>query len=110
MEADPRLASHVREGAADVEQSFITSEALADYLVEVLRRAGRKFFSDVLDDACTARDFFATRVDCAALGELAMFDLRDDGATKRGRSPEAYGTGCRLIVEHLTEQCGDASS
>jgi hypothetical protein len=107
LEADPRLASHVREGAADVEQSFITSEALADYLVEVLRRAGRKFFSDVLDDACTARDFFATRVDCAALGDLAMFDLRDDGATKRGRSPKAYGDGCRLIREHLTEQCGD---
>ena len=79
-------------------------------LSQVLRRAGRKFFSDVLDDPCVARDFFATRVDCAALGELAMFDLRDDGATKRGKPPKAYGDGCRLIVEHLTEQCRHASS
>ena len=87
-----------------------TPESLADYLIEVLRRAGQRFFSDVLDDPCVARDFFATRVDCAALGHLAMFDLRDDGATKRGRAPKAYGDGCRLIVEHLSERCGDASS
>ena len=55
--------------------AFTTPESLADYLIEVLRRAGQRFFSDVLDDACTARDFFATRVDCKKLGFLAEFDL-----------------------------------
>ena len=55
--------------------SASTPESLADYLIEVLRRAGQRFFSDVLDDPCVARDFFATRVDCKKLGFLAEFDL-----------------------------------
>ena len=85
-------------------ESFNTTpESLADYLIEVLRRAGKRFFSDVLDDACTARDFFATRVDCKKLGFLAEFDLSK--VMKRGTRARSYGPGCRLILEHLSERC-----
>ena len=72
-------------------------------MIEVLRRAGKRFFSDVLDDACTARDFFATRVDCNKLGSLAEFDLAK--VLKRGTRAKSYGPGCRLILEHLSERC-----
>ena len=72
-------------------------------MIEVLRRAGKRFFSDVLDDACTARDFFATRVDCKKLGFLAEFDLAK--VMKRGTRAKSYGPGCRLILDHLSERC-----
>jgi hypothetical protein len=103
LEADPSKASKLRKGAKRVEYAFTTPESLADYLIEVLRRAGRRFFSDVLDDACTARDFFATRVDCKKLGFLAEFDLAK--VMKRGTRARSYGPGCRLILEHLSERC-----
>ena len=103
LEADPGKASKLRKGAKRVEYAFTTPESLADYLIEVLRRAGQRFFSDVLDDACTARDFFATRVDCKKLGFLAEFDLSK--VMKRGTRARSYGPGCRLILEHLSERC-----
>ena len=76
LEADPGKASKLRKGAKRVEYAFTTPESLADYLIEVLRRAGQRFFSDVLDDACTARDFFATRVDCKELCGNQNFTAR----------------------------------
>ena len=103
LEADPSKASLLRKGAKRVEYAFTTPESLTDYLIEVLRRAGNRFFSDVLDDACTARDFFATRVDCNKLGSLAEFDLAK--VLKRGTRAKSYGPGCRLILAHLSERC-----
>lgn len=73
---DDAFSARLRAGAAEVQESLVCGQCLADYIVETLETMRKHFRNDLaLDDAATARETLRG-VDCASL-QLMEIVTRD---------------------------------